>query len=359
MASLPENKRVSARALVIVVVALAVIAAACSGGGKKAAAKPRVSATTTTTNPKVVPVAPLTGLPDPKNEARTRSAVTVKVNNTSAATQSGVDQADVVYEEVVEGGITRLAAIFNSHAPDKVGPVRSVRKTDQSIVWPIGGIFAYSGGAQYAIDSINTAPVKQLDETRAGSMMYRDPLPNSQYAPFNLWAHVDQMYKAGGKPVPPPPLFVYRKPGAKVGGAPVGAFSVGFTGGFAPLYTWDAKSGSWLRTAGSNGASATDSEGVRYAPKNVVVMFVQYIGGAGVEQSEANLLGTGNAWIFTGGKVIKGHWSRPDKQKPAKLTDAKGGVVRLAPGQTWVELPDVSYTVTVLPPAPASTQTAK
>ena len=114
-----------------------------------------------------------------------------------------------MYEEVVEGGITRLAAIFNSHAPDVVGPVRSVRKTDQSIVWPIGGIFAYSGGAQYAIDSINTAPVKQLDESRAGPMMFRD---TSSHAPFNLFAHVDQMYKAGGKPVPPPPLFVYRKP---------------------------------------------------------------------------------------------------------------------------------------------------
>ena len=76
----------------------------------------------------------------------------------------------MVYEEVVEGGYTRLAAIFNSHDPDRVGPVRSVRKTDQSIVWPIGGIFAYSGGAQYAIDSINTAPVTQLDETRAGDI---------------------------------------------------------------------------------------------------------------------------------------------------------------------------------------------
>src|SRR5262247_4069769 len=50
-----------------------------------------------------------------------------------------------------------------------IGPVRSVRKTDQSLVWPLGGVFAYSGGAQYAIDSINTAPVVQLDETRAGS----------------------------------------------------------------------------------------------------------------------------------------------------------------------------------------------
>ena len=155
MGSLTSKQGFRASAAVFAVVLLAT---ACGGSGKKAAKKQ--SATTTTTNPKVVPVAPLTGLPDPKDVARKRPAVTVKINNTSSGQQHGVEQADVVYEEVVEGGITRLAAIFNSQAPDKVGSVRSVRKTDQSIVWPIGGIFAYSGGAQYAIDSINTAPVK-------------------------------------------------------------------------------------------------------------------------------------------------------------------------------------------------------
>src|SRR5216110_2587366 len=92
--------------------------------------------------------APLTGLPDPHGVANHRPAITVKVNNTDARPQAGIDQADVVYEEVVEGGYTRLAAIFNSHAPGKAGPVRSVRRTDQSIVWPIGGVFVYSGGAQ-------------------------------------------------------------------------------------------------------------------------------------------------------------------------------------------------------------------
>src|SRR2546423_1509318 len=83
---------------------------------------------------------PLTGLPDPEGLANHRPAITVKVNNTDARPQAGIDQADVVYEEVVETGYTRLAAIFNSHAPDKVGPVRSVRRTDQSIVWPIRGV---------------------------------------------------------------------------------------------------------------------------------------------------------------------------------------------------------------------------
>ena len=338
------------RALVALLV-LAVVAAACGGGSHKATPKPKpipkkVAARALAAAQ--VPVAPLTGLPDPKDIARKRPAVTVKINNTDAAVQSGIHQADVVYEEVVEGGITRLAAIFNSQAPDRVGPVRSVRKTDQSIVWPIGGIFAYSGGAQYAIDSINTAPVTQLDESRAGSMMYRDP-PDPRYEPYNLWAHVDQMFKVAAKPVPPPPIFLYRKPGAPAGGTPAVAVSVGFVAGFNTLWTWDKKSGTWLRTAGLSGASDVDAEHVRIAPRNVVVMVVQYLGGAGVEQSEGELTGSGPLMVFTDGKEIKGTWSRPDKAKPARLLNSTGGAIRLTPGQTWVELPDVSYAVQVLP----------
>src|SRR5215475_10947041 len=162
-----------------------VLALAACGGSKHKAAVTAPPSTTTTTKP-APPIAPLTGLPDPSGASLKRCAITVKIDNTkSGHPKYGVEQADVIYEEVVEGGITRLAAIFNSKAPDRVGPVRSVRKTDQSIVTPIRGIFAYSGGAPYAIASINTAPVVQLDESRAGPLMFRD---HSRNAPFNLYA---------------------------------------------------------------------------------------------------------------------------------------------------------------------------
>ncbi len=122
--------------------------------------------TTTSTTVHHSPVAPLSGLADPSGVSLTRPALSIKIENTpEALPQWGVDQADVVYEEIVNGGITRLLAIFNSHAPSKVGPVRSVRPTDTQILWPIGGIFAYSGGAAYAIASISTVPsLKLIDE---------------------------------------------------------------------------------------------------------------------------------------------------------------------------------------------------
>jgi hypothetical protein len=218
-------------------------------------------------------------------------------------------------------------------------------------------VFVYSGGAQYAIDSINTAPVTQLDETRAGALMFRAEgtqyleSSNSPWAnpPYNLWAHVDQMYATAAKPIPPPPLFAYRTTKAKVPGTPVKSFVVGFQGqpSFATTWDWDARSGTWLRS--KFGGPDTDAENVRIAPKNVVVMFVQYEGGVGALQAEAVLTGTGKLEVFTQGKEITGTWSRPDKAKPAKLLNAKGDVIKLTPGQTWVELPDVSYGVITTP----------
>jgi hypothetical protein len=329
------------------VVALAIVVAlsAC-GGGKKAAKKSAAAPTPTTSKPKGPPVAPLTGVSDPTGASLKRCAVTVKIDNRlEGHPKYGIEQADVVYEEVVEGGYTRVAAIFNSQAPDRVGPVRSVRKTDQSLVWPIGGVFAYSGGAPYAIESINTAPVVQLDETRAGPLMFRD---HSRRAPFNLYAHVDFMYSRCGTPVPPRALFTYRGAQPVAGGVPASSVRVGFVSGFAVNWTWDAPSGSWKRSI--FGSPELVASGAQLAPKNVVVTYVSYIGGDSHGLgAEAVLTGHGKALVFTAGKEITGTWSRPDKSKPAQLLDAAGKVIALTPGQTWVELPDTTYSVTKTP----------
>jgi Protein of unknown function (DUF3048) N-terminal domain/Protein of unknown function (DUF3048) C-terminal domain len=332
------------------VVALAVVVAlaGCGGGSKHPAAK--AAAKAVAKKKPTYPVAPLTGVPDPTGDARRRCAVTVKIDNTRAGhPKYGVDQADVIYEEVVEGGITRLAAIFNSHAPDRVGPVRSVRKTDQSLVWPLGGIFAYSGGAQYAINSINTAPVVQLDETRSGPLMFRD---HSRDRPWNLYAHVDLMYGRCGKPVPPPALFTYRDVHSPLHGVPTSSVRVGFLGdpSYAVTWTWDATSGTWKRAIFGNPEQV--ASGTQFAPRNVVVMFVDYIGGDPNHDNvgaEAVVTGTGRALVFTAGREVQGTWSRPDKSRPAQLLDTSGKVIALNPGQTWVELPDNSYSVTKTP----------
>ena len=317
-----------------------------SGVAASASAADTTTTTSTTTTTTPVPhrrVAALTGLPDPTAVTKRRSALTIKMDNTPQAhPQYGINEADVVYEEIVEGGITRLAAIFNSNLPTKVGPVRSVRRTDREIVFPIGGIFAFSGGAQYALSSIETAPVKLIDQSNAGAAMFRDP---TRPPPHNLFANAELLMKEGGKVHPPPPLFTYVSRNARALGAPVGSFTVNFLSGFATSYQWNGKTRTWLRSIfGTPDVTAT---GVRVAPTNVIVMSVNYFGGVGVEGSYAQMVGSGPVEVFSDGRLQKGTWFRRNIRLKTAYRSASGKVIALRPGQTWVELLATGETVSV------------
>ncbi len=300
--------------------------------------------TSSTTSTLAVPVAPLTGLPDPGGLALRRPALTVKIENTpEAMPQWGLDQADVVYEEIVNGGITRLAAVFNSQAPAQIGPVRSVRPTDEQIVYPLGGIFAFSGGAPYALAAIAKAPVTLIQESNAGSAMFRDP---HRFAPHNLYAVGPSLFSFKASPVPPRPLFVYRAPSTRVAGSVVSSFTVPFPSIYGVTWTWNPASGTWDRTL--FGQPVITGTGVRVSPANVIVMWVNYVNGVGTFTSYADLQGSGPAALFNDGREEAGTWSRgPSLADPITYHDAAGRVLALTPGQTWVELLNAGAVLTV------------
>jgi hypothetical protein len=329
--------------LSIALVVVVLIAAASAVLVFRGTSTPAVSTTTTVPAPQY-PTAPLTGLLDQSSLSVKRPALTVKIENTpDALPQWGIDQADVVYEEIVNGGITRLAAIFNSRTPAKVGPVRSVRPTDTQIVWPLGGIFAYSGGAAYAVASISTAPVKLIDESNAGSAMFRDP---SRFAPHNLYAVTSGLFALGGTPIPPPALFSYRTGSKAPLGTPVVSFVVPFPSIYPVTWTWNATTTSWDRTLFAQ--PDVTGTGVRESPKNVVVMFVNYVNGLGTMASYGDLQGSGSAAIFTNDKEILGTWSRgASKSDVITYQTPAGKTISLTPGQTWVELLNVGVTISV------------
>ena len=299
----------------------------------------------TTTAPRPVYVAPLTGLPDPTRVTKRRSALTIKIDNTPEAhPQSGLQLADMVTEEIVEGGITRLAATFNSRLPTLVGPIRSVRRTDREIVSSLGGIFVCSGGAAYALASIATAPVHFIDESLSRGAMFRLP---TRYAPHNLYANAFRLMAFGGTPIPPKPQFRYLKASAPALGRSIASFTVGFSAGFATSYSWNAKTRSWDRSI--FGRPDVVASGQRLSPTNVVVMNVTYQGGAGVEGSEAVLTGTGPVAVFSAGHLQRGTWRRSSVRKPMVLIGTNGRVISLRPGQTWVELLDPYQSVSIVP----------
>ncbi len=332
--------------VVLLLVAIAVLVVVHFHKSPNAATTTLANTTTTTTAP-TLPTAPLTGLADPTAQSRKRPALTVKIENTpDALPQWGIDQADVVYEEIVNGGITRLAAVFNSHAPLKVGPVRSVRPTDTQVVWPLGGIFAYSGGAAYAVASISTDRALNLrDESTAGAAMFRDP---TRFAPHNLFAIAPKLFAFGGAPVPPPELFTYLTKPQRFSGRPMARFLVPFPSMYGVTWTWDATSASWDRTL--FGSADITGTGVRESPKNVVVMYCDYVNGIGTEASYANLQGSGTAAFFVDGKETVGTWSRgPSKGDVVVYKTAKGAPVALMPGQTWVELLNTGAVLSLTP----------
>lgn len=350
------------RRFVVSVVVLAVLVGGGYAGWHYWKKSPSTSGPTssTTTSTVASPIAPLTGLPDPNGRAQQRPALTVKIENIPAAMpQQGIDQADVIYEEIVEGGITRLAAIFNSKSPPIIGPIRSVRRTDHSIVWPIGGIFAYSGGAAYAVASIETAPVHIIDEDAAGAAMYRDN--DGRIPPNNLYGIGSRLFALGGTPISPPPLFTYRAANASVPGVRVKSFVVGFGSGYTASYVWDQRTLSWDRTNfvdTSYAAPDFAADGVRISPKNVIVEDVNYLGGVGTLGAQAQMIGTGHVTVFTDGHEIVGTWSRTQLTQPTQYLNAQGQPIALTPGQTWVELLYVGDPLSSTP-VPTTTTTTK
>jgi Protein of unknown function (DUF3048) N-terminal domain/Protein of unknown function (DUF3048) C-terminal domain len=320
---------------IIPLTVLAVVAAACGGGGGVTAKKKTVITTTTTAGPAV---APLTGLPDMAAQALQRPALSIKIENTpEARPQTGLDNADVVYEQITEGGITRFIAVFNSNVPPVAGPVRSGRAMDPDLLAPLGGIFAYSGGIQETVQAISQTPgVHVIVDTGSDPALFRD---HTKVAPHNLYAHTDQLLARGGKPVPPNPLWQFVPAGTQFAGDGVKAFTVpyenGASGNYQPTYTYDATSNTWKRSIGL--APFMDTDGQQVAPTNVIVMYVSCC----LNSPEAGAfitIGHGDITVFSAGRELQGHWSRSAQTQPIQYTDASGAPLKLTPGKTWVEL---------------------
>jgi hypothetical protein len=353
-----HSRRRSAGSLLALVAGACLALASCSGGGDDAASESSKARTTTTsalvttTTVPAPPKAPLTGLDDASGDSTRRPAVSVKVENTAQARpQGGLDQADVVYEEVVEGDITRLIAMFNSQVPEVIGPVRSVRAMDPDIVWPVGGVFAFSGGAAINVDAAAAAPVVVVTENNQDVLVRNAPGQPPRGAPHNLYALGPRLFGVGGQPVPPPALFQYYLKGAPPTlSQGVLSARIGFVAGYDPTWAWDGASGTWKRFM--QGGPHTAVSGNQIAAKNVVVQFTSY-----PDASDGITVGEGDVWVFTDGTVRFGRWVRPDRAQPARYVDGTGAPILLRPGNTWVELLPVGSPVDLelAPPPPPTT----
>ena len=369
MASPTGTLRVPPRTIIIIVVAAVAVlsgvvaAAVLLGGSEKEKAAPTTTAVATTTTaivtttqPATGPVAPLTGLRVVDPALVNRPALAVKIDNLdapkeSALPQAGLARADVVFEEIVEGNITRLVAVFHSKAPGKVGPVRSARTTDVHLLPQFGRILlAWSGGNDGVVAAVRKSPfLVDLGHDAASGSYSRD---RSRRAPHNLFVEADELFaKAPEGMGPPPPLFRYRNEGQAQPPTAEAAQGVdlvwgGGTASSPVSWRWDQKLGLYIRS--QNGRVQVDTDGTVYSAPNVVVMVIPYGRSAADSRSpEAQTVGVGELFVYTHGKVIPGLWNRPSEDKPATLYDKAGKEILLTPGTTWVELPRMGGVTTI------------
>lgn len=336
--------------VIVIVVPIAAAAVYAHDASDHVAAVGTVATTSTTTTAPPPPLAPLTGLPALSASTAIRPAVIVKIDNdTAARPQSGVDQADVVYEEVVEGGITRYLAVFQSQDADIVGPVRSVRETDADIVRPIGGLFAYSGGIAAFVNLVDAAGITDVGAVTDGGAYYRSSL---RAAPDNLYTSTSVLRERTPSGMrPPPPLFEYvaaHQPFSEVGERNVSKVTVAMSPSAIVTWTYSSPSEQWLRSV--DGSNQEVAEGTSLTPgppiafTNVIVQMVPYqntgyIDPAGNPVPDANVVGTGPAVILSGGKLVDATWSKPTPSSVTTYLASDGSrIIRLLPGQTWVML---------------------
>ena len=294
-------------------------------------------ATTTTVAP--APVMPLTGFPVADEVLAARPALVVKIDNhPSARPQFGLNAADIVFEENVEK-LTRFAAVFQSQDADRVGPIRSGRTQDVDLLGSFNQpLFGWSGGNGNVTRAINDSDLISLNPSTTNGQggFFRDRR-GSEKSEHTLYSSTQAFYTFTPIYAPAPPQqFTYRADGEAFNADPATGVDLDMDG-VAVNWTWDPGSTSYLRFQG--GKPHNDATFGQVSAANVVVLEVDYRPSpADARSPEAQTLGTGVAYVFTGGLVVVGTWTRDDRLQPFRLTDADGNAIGLTPGRTWVEL---------------------
>lgn len=324
----PRHGRQGAASLTRVAAAAAcalTLVSSCARHAPRATAPPTAS---------VARINPLTGGPPSE-----RPVVAVKIDDTTAGRpQVGIDAADIVYIEQVEGGLTRLLAVFDTKLP-AVEPVRSTRVGDPEIAMQFGPIdYVASGGSEGELRPLDASPLRTAIADRGAAGFARDP---SRSAPFNLIANLAdiaaRLHGAKARSVG----LVWSaaltnsdsRPGSRVD-AVVGATRVAFD--------WSTALHRYVRVI--DGAPAHAADGAVIATPNVIVQSCQItpfpgdIDQAGNPAQLTHTVGRGNITLFRDGRRIDGTWSRGSVGDGTHLTDARGRPITLAPGGAWFVL---------------------
>ena len=279
---------------------------------------------------------------EPKNEELLdRPAVAVKIENSPAAYPlSGLDEAEVVYEEQVEGGLTRFLAIYHCTDSAKAGPIRSSREIDPGIMSPYTSILAAAGGNPGVRANLEEFNVILIDENGAGDAMERVERPGIS-TEHTLYGDTKALRKLGQKKFKDSPtddLFEFGD--APEGGKKTKSIDLNF-GSSSIGYEW--KEGAWFRTDG--GEPLIMETGDQLSFDNVLIEehtvdlsteFADVLGTPSPVISDVT--GEGKAYLFRDGRMYAGVWLRDSEDDAVRFETKGGDAFVLKPGTTMIEL---------------------
>jgi hypothetical protein len=298
---------------------------------------------TSTAKPSKSSLAPLTGVASDASDGSDEEdlagpSIAAKIDNHPAARpQVGLAAADIVFEELVEGGLTGYLAVWHSSIPSKLGPVRTVRFMDADIATPFGGIIAYSGGQERYVEQMETTGLHNAiyGQDATADTIYRT---ESRLAPHNVLVRAQRLVARHTNLDAPEGQFTYadagETPSAVAAGTVTSTFPLSFSPESTRAWAWDGARSLWART--QDGAPDLDPTGFSYGANNVVVLRVAV--SADQDETKTELIGSGEAWVASGGSVLHASWSKDSAAGPIELVDDAGEPIALQPGNTWVEL---------------------
>jgi len=276
----------------------------------------------------------------------------VKIDDTlSARPQIGIDRADIVYIEQVEGGLTRLAAVFSSEIPTLIGPVRSARISDIEILAQYGRVvFAYSGAQSKLLPVIAAANLNDYGAQRQSPTIYtRD---DSRSSPTDMVLRADllmQKVRSDGREIATshPTGFIFGK--SPSGGVPVTSVKLNWPASSYEL-TWNAEEGRWLIF--NNGVANMSASGLQHGPPTFLIQLVEILPSEygdkfGGVTPFSKTVGTGAGYVLRDGQYFPATWTRPDELSGTTWRTADGFEIPLARGQVWIALTEKNPQFTV------------
>ena len=327
--------------MLLAVVALVLLLAGCSSKKDNGAGTASGPAGTAAQDESNLVRCPLTGEKVTETALQRRPLAVMIENSPAARPQSGLNKADIVYEMLAEGDITRFMAVFLHGDAGELGPVRSARPYFIERALDYNAVYVHCGGSEAAKQMVSQEQVAHLDEFSIGRRAFWRV--RTRKAPHNLYTDTEKLRRVaaqkGYEEMPEITPFRFSEAGET---AAAGRASAGPTIHYPRVYNvamfkYDNKQKLYKRYTG--GRPHKDSfTGEQLTARNIIVQYVntKVIDEAG--RRAMNMEGSGRALLFTGGKVYEGRWNKAGLRSRTVFSDEYGEEFKLNPGQTWIEV---------------------